>query len=62
MIDMFFAKFIAGGRGFVVFVGLILIWWAAAAFFHVPSYMLPTPPLVALRRSFGRKPGALARF
>jgi putative hydroxymethylpyrimidine transport system permease protein len=47
MIDAFFAKFIAGGRGFVIFVGLILIWWACAVLFKVPPYMLPTPPLVA---------------
>jgi putative hydroxymethylpyrimidine transport system permease protein len=47
MIDAFFARFIAGGRGLVIFVGLILIWWAGAVIFNVPSYMLPTPPVVA---------------
>jgi putative hydroxymethylpyrimidine transport system permease protein len=47
MIDAFYSKFITGGRGLIIFVGLILIWWAAAVFFQIPPYMLPTPPLVA---------------
>jgi putative hydroxymethylpyrimidine transport system permease protein len=40
-------KLVAGGRGVVIFVGLILIWWGCAVLFKLPSYMLPTPPLVA---------------
>jgi putative hydroxymethylpyrimidine transport system permease protein len=42
-----FTKFMAGGRGLVIFVGLILIWWASAVIFEIPPYMLPTPPEVA---------------
>ncbi|HEY0123787.1 MAG TPA: ABC transporter permease [Rhizobium sp.] len=37
----------AGGRGLVIFFGLVCIWWAAAAVFRLPPYMLPTPPAVA---------------
>jgi putative hydroxymethylpyrimidine transport system permease protein len=40
-------KLVAGGRGVVIFVGLILIWWGCAVLFKLPPYMLPTPPLVA---------------
>jgi putative hydroxymethylpyrimidine transport system permease protein len=47
MSGAFLSKFIAGGRGLVIFVGLIMIWWACAVLFKIPSYMLPTPPLVA---------------
>lgn len=47
MNGLFFSKFVASGRGLVIFVGLILIWWASAVFFKVPPYMLPTPPRVA---------------
>ncbi len=37
----------AGGRGLVIFCGLIGLWWAAAVLFRLPPYMLPTPPVVA---------------
>jgi putative hydroxymethylpyrimidine transport system permease protein len=47
MIDAFYSKFVTGGRGLVIFVGLILIWWASAVVFRLPHYMLPTPPQVA---------------
>jgi putative hydroxymethylpyrimidine transport system permease protein len=40
-------RLVAGGRGTVIFVGLILIWWGCAVLLRLPPYMLPTPPLVA---------------
>jgi putative hydroxymethylpyrimidine transport system permease protein len=47
MIKSFYSKSAAGGRGLVIFLGLILVWWASALVFRIPTYMLPTPPLVA---------------
>lgn len=34
-------------RGFFVFIGLLLIWWAITALFDVPSFLLPSPWAVA---------------
>lgn len=47
MTGKFFEHFIKGGRGFVIFLGLLLIWWAVTIVFAVPRYMLPSPPMVA---------------
>lgn len=41
------AHFLATGRGLMVFVGLLLIWWAIVVVFKLPPYMLPSPPVVA---------------
>lgn len=42
------------GHGFVIFCGLILIWWGLTLLFRVPAYMLPTPDQVAMALWRGR--------
>lgn len=43
-----------GGRGPMIFCGLILLWWGFALLFRVPPYMLPTPDRVAVALWTGR--------
>jgi putative hydroxymethylpyrimidine transport system permease protein len=35
-----------GGRGAVIFVGLVALWWALTLT-GIPAYLLPSPPMVA---------------
>lgn len=42
------------GRGLTIFGGLVLVWWAATVVLQLPSYMLPSPPLVAAALWIGR--------
>lgn len=43
-----------GGRGLIIFCGLILFWWGFTLLFRVPFYMLPTPDRVAVALWTGR--------
>lgn len=54
MTGKFNAYLLAGGRGLTVFVGLVLIWWAIAVVFKLPSFILPTPPVVVAALWNGR--------
>jgi putative hydroxymethylpyrimidine transport system permease protein len=54
MIGKLNTHLLAGGRGLTVFVGLVLIWWAMAVVFNLPSFILPTPPVVVAALWNGR--------
>jgi putative hydroxymethylpyrimidine transport system permease protein len=34
------------GRGLIVFIGLMVMWWAATALSDIPAFLLPSPCLV----------------
>ena len=46
MKDRTLQRLATGGRGAVIFVGLILVWWGVTLF-GIPPYMLPSPTTVA---------------
>ncbi|WP_297322235.1 ABC transporter permease [uncultured Bartonella sp.] len=47
MADKFKDKLSYFLHGFIIFLGLVAIWWAIAIVFHLPAFILPSPFVVA---------------